>query len=389
MVSKHRKKADGGSTSENFNRDTNLNINNKNAEGLELEGKGTGGGDPGYEELREQRIKENKERMKKLGIFDLSLKLKSQPRPTKKPTQNVSSQKKPQSTLTLSASPRRSSRLKTLTPVNYSEIFPQKKKGSAKGLEIRLQEGSKPEIYSEEDEKLLGDCQSTWTLFVDGYGKDGKRMYDQEKVESCHQCRQKTHGHHTHCSKCNTGQGQFCGDCLYMRYGENVIEVNENPNWICPVCRGICNCSICRKAKGWAPTGSLFRKVTRLGFKSVAHYLIQTRRSKIHSEYSDVENLQSEGKELPPANQGSQLATHYESLHADEHKNRYPDLEPDGNEVEMEEDKKQVFCSGSSKPVGMNDVFNDSDSDNSVYDVNEPKEDIENMGVDKTGDHDN
>ncbi|XP_057992662.1 uncharacterized protein LOC110647928 isoform X3 [Hevea brasiliensis] len=375
MVSKHRKKADGGSTSENFNRDTNLNINNKNAEGLELEGKGTGGGDPGYEELREQRIKENKERMKKLGIFDLSLKLKSQPRPTKKPTQNVSSQKKPQSTLTLSASPRRSSRLKTLTPVNYSEIFPQKKKGSAKGLEIRLQEGSKPEIYSEEDEKLLGDCQSTWTLFVDGYGKDGKRMYDQEKVESCHQCRkdaftksaradhegsysmQKTHGHHTHCSKCNTGQGQFCGDCLYMRYGENVIEVNENPNWICPVCRGICNCSICRKAKGWAPTGSLFRK--------------------------------SEGKELPPANQGSQLATHYESLHADEHKNRYPDLEPDGNEVEMEEDKKQVFCSGSSKPVGMNDVFNDSDSDNSVYDVNEPKEDIENMGVDKTGDHDN
>lgn len=40
-----------------------------------------------------------------------------------------------------------------------------------------------------------------------------------------------------------------------------MIEVNENPNWVCPVCRGICNCSFCRKAKGWAPTGSLYRKV--------------------------------------------------------------------------------------------------------------------------------
>ncbi|KAG8637626.1 hypothetical protein MANES_15G144900v8 [Manihot esculenta] len=261
MVSTRRKKADGDSASDNFNSHTNISINNENVEGLELEEKGTGGGGPGYEEFREQRIKENKERMKKLGIFDLSLKLKSQSRPNKKALRNVSTQKKPQDPLTLSASPRRSSRLKTLNPVNYSEIFHQKKQGSAKVLEIRLREGSKPEIYSEEDEKLLGDCNSTWTLFVDGYGKDGKRIYDPEKGETCHQCRQKTLGHHTHCSKCNMGQGQFCGDCLYMRYGENVIEVNENPNWVCPVCRGICNCSFCRKAKGWAPTGSLYRKV--------------------------------------------------------------------------------------------------------------------------------
>lgn len=45
------------------------------------------------------------------------------------------------------------------------------------------------------------------------------------------------------------------------RYGENVIEANQNPNWICPVCREICNCSLCRQAKGWPPTGSLYRKV--------------------------------------------------------------------------------------------------------------------------------
>lgn len=30
--------------------------------------------------------------------------------------------------------------------------------------------------------------------------------------------RQKTLGHRTHCSECNMVQGQFCGDCLYMRY---------------------------------------------------------------------------------------------------------------------------------------------------------------------------
>lgn len=45
------------------------------------------------------------------------------------------------------------------------------------------------------------------------------------------------------------------------RYGEHVLEANQDPNWICPVCRGICNCSLCRQAKGWAPTGSLYRKV--------------------------------------------------------------------------------------------------------------------------------
>lgn len=110
MVSTRRKKADGGSASDNFNSHTNISINNENVEGLELEEKGTGGGGPGYEEFREQRIKENKERMKKLGIFDLSLKLKSQSRPNKKALRNVSTQKKPQDPLTLSASPRRSSR---------------------------------------------------------------------------------------------------------------------------------------------------------------------------------------------------------------------------------------------------------------------------------------
>jgi hypothetical protein len=27
------------------------------------------------------------------------------------------------------------------------------------------------------------------------------------------------------------------------RYGENVVEANQNEDWECPVCRKICNCS--------------------------------------------------------------------------------------------------------------------------------------------------
>lgn len=52
-----------------------------------------------------------------------------------------------------------------------------------------------------------------------------------------------------------------CPDPL-CRYGENVEEANANPDWVCPVCRDICNCSRCRKVKGWEPTGNLYRKVS-------------------------------------------------------------------------------------------------------------------------------
>lgn len=43
------------------------------------------------------------------------------------------------------------------------------------------------------------------------------------------------------------------------RYGENVDEVNANPDWLCPLCRDICNCSFHRSKRGWAPTGTLYR----------------------------------------------------------------------------------------------------------------------------------
>ncbi|KAL6583488.1 hypothetical protein OROMI_005566 [Orobanche minor] len=65
---------------------------------------------------------------------------------------------------------------------------------------------------------------------------------------------------------------------ILFAYGENIKEVNENSDWVCPVCREICNCSRCRRDKGWMPTGAIYNRVAKLGFKSVAHYLIHTRR---------------------------------------------------------------------------------------------------------------
>ncbi|KAH0452813.1 hypothetical protein IEQ34_017137 [Dendrobium chrysotoxum] len=258
-----------------------------------------GGGDATtsvYEKSRSERIKENMERMKKLGILDLSLNLKSEfcrssklksariPRagkpsaPSTAPLPRRSSRTRSPSAPSRAPSLRRSSRLQNVAPVCYNESEVERKKDPLVDDRSDWIEGHKEEVYTEEHEKLLGSCEMSWTLFVDGYDKSGKRIYDQVKGKTCHQCRQKTLGHHTSCIKCNLVQGQFCGDCLYMRYGENVLEVLNNPSWICPVCRGICNCSFCRIKNGWAPTGPLYKKVRNLEYKSVAHYLILTRR---------------------------------------------------------------------------------------------------------------
>lgn len=87
------------------------------------------------------------------------------------------------------------------------------------------------------------------------------QVYDKVDGVTCHQCRQKTLGKRTSCSECQSLFGNFCGDCLYMRYGENINEVAANPEWTCPCCRDLCNCSFHRSRAGWAPTGTMYRYV--------------------------------------------------------------------------------------------------------------------------------
>lgn len=270
-----------------------------------------------YERERAARIRENMERMQKLGILDLAQTLSYSAAASARGTGSGRRRRKPVDpgpaggARVKPASPapsRRSLRLKDVESISYCETEPKKEKHSEVGKIEVVEVGAKEEIYTEEHDRLLGTCYTPWTLFVDGYGKDGKRIYDQVRGQTCHQCRQKTLGHHTSCCKCQIVQGQFCGDCLYMRYGENVLEVKKNPNWICPVCRGICNCSICRTKKGWFPTGSAYRKVVGLGYKSVAHFLIATHRAS--SDNSEDSSPAGKEKSLSAKSESSCISDH-------------------------------------------------------------------------------
>lgn len=63
--------------------------------------------------------------------------------------------------------------MKSLVSVGYVETRPKRMRKSMGDDGIFFSDCWKPELYREEDEKLLGDCKTCWTLSVDGYGKDG------------------------------------------------------------------------------------------------------------------------------------------------------------------------------------------------------------------------
>jgi len=76
--------------------------------------------------------------------------------------------------------------------VSYSEVR-EKGTGREKSAGRKASQagtgGFQPEIYTEEDEKLLGSAKSEWQLFVDGYDSKGSRIYDPVRGKTCHQCR--------------------------------------------------------------------------------------------------------------------------------------------------------------------------------------------------------
>ncbi|XP_043524436.1 cell division cycle-associated 7-like protein isoform X2 [Frieseomelitta varia] len=92
---------------------------------------------------------------------------------------------------------------------------------------------------------------------------------------TCHQCRQKTLDTKTVCrsGECIGLKGQFCGVCLKGRYGEDIVTALKDPDWACPPCRGLCNCSICRTKSGLSPTGKLVPVAKEEGYCSVMDYL--------------------------------------------------------------------------------------------------------------------
>ncbi|KAJ1100506.1 hypothetical protein NDU88_005591 [Pleurodeles waltl] len=101
------------------------------------------------------------------------------------------------------------------------------------------------------------------------------KVYDKVLGSTCHQCRQKTIDTKTVCRNggCGGVRGQFCGPCLRNRYGEDVRTALLDPDWICPSCRGICNCSYCRKRDGRCATGILIHLAKFYGYDNVQEYL--------------------------------------------------------------------------------------------------------------------
>jgi len=160
------------------------------------------------------------------------------------------------------------------------------------------------EAYTKDHVLALGPMdRKEWVLFEDGYDVNGNRIYCKLLGKTCHQCRQKTVSKHTTCTTCKSLQGVFCGDCLFMRYGENIDQVGEMSDWKCPCCRDICNCSFHRTKKGWAPTGTLYRYAISQGYPSVAHYLV------LNNLQEDEETRKAAEERFPSLDAGVQKIT--------------------------------------------------------------------------------
>lgn len=101
------------------------------------------------------------------------------------------------------------------------------------------------------------------------------KILDKENGSTCHQCRQKTLDTKTECRGpyCRGVKGQFCGPCLRNRYGEEVRTALLDPTWVCPICREVCNCSLCRKRDGRCATGALTHLAKFYGHDNVKEYL--------------------------------------------------------------------------------------------------------------------
>ncbi|KAK7168616.1 hypothetical protein R3I93_004823 [Phoxinus phoxinus] len=102
-----------------------------------------------------------------------------------------------------------------------------------------------------------------------------EKTYNRASGSTCHQCRQKTIDTKTNCRnpECVGVRGQFCGPCLRNRYGEEVQDALLNPEWHCPPCRGICNCSFCRAREGRCATGVLVYLAKYHGYDNAHSYL--------------------------------------------------------------------------------------------------------------------
>ncbi|THG13401.1 hypothetical protein TEA_018015 [Camellia sinensis var. sinensis] len=102
------------------------------------------------------------------------------------------------------------------------------------------------------------------------------QIYSSWNGKTCHQCRHRTMDFVAACKNLKKDKPctiKFCHKCLWNRYGEKTEDVAFLGDWNCPKCRGICNCSFCRKKQGHQPTGILIHTARTTGFSSVSEML--------------------------------------------------------------------------------------------------------------------
>ncbi|CAL5445299.1 unnamed protein product [Camellia sinensis] len=256
-----------------------------------------------YESIRTARILENQARLASLGLHKTisDLRLASPVNTYVKKYQKVDYECTPRR---CSARLQRSNRLRG---TSSEPISPRKEK-------VKLFGKSEEKLHSEGDEKtsanrplvrLAVGTNMKLELSPDVLGrrcssKSRGTVYHPVFGICCHFCRQKTLCVEedckrcgdldmdqpclgkTDCSVCHSSNGVLCRACLKVRYGEEMEVVRRNKQWMCPHCiedKGIkpywiCNSSLCLRKRKKVPTGVAIFKAREMGYKSVAHLLM-------------------------------------------------------------------------------------------------------------------
>ncbi|GFY86808.1 zinc-finger domain of monoamine-oxidase A repressor R1 protein [Actinidia rufa] len=148
--------------------------------------------------------------------------------------------------------------------------------GSDSASKLTESEGKVSESEGKREEKSLKKSDDG-LLSTEKIANNGDRFSDPKNWKTCHQCRQKTMDFVAACKNQKKDKPcpiKFCRKCLMNRYGEKAEEMAGLEDWNCPKCRGICNCSCCRKKQGHLPTGILVHAARATGFSSVSELLL-------------------------------------------------------------------------------------------------------------------
>ena len=248
-----------------------------------------------YEIARLERIKENKKMLEELFPEGTGLHLPVDSERT--PEKGITTPSKKTSTrrqllVNVRCNPSRKARPK------FGEAARRPHTRSVSAAKLSLVEGLKDDqdlkrrVYSTRSRRQCLNDKENEALPIELGGLDydpltvkevaqsvKNKTYDKVNGTTCHQCRQKTLDQKTIChnKKCTGVRGQFCGPCLRNRYGECARETLLDATWVCPPCRGICNCSFCLPKKGRPPTGIMIHLAKEAGFDSVREYLEKSR----------------------------------------------------------------------------------------------------------------